>query len=586
MVAVQKQALIAGTESTLAWVRVFVVATLALSLAAAGVGLDEAPWLWAVVFVAMVYSASNSVLSLYREYRNLFTGRVFLVADLVVITLLVAASGGYSSNLHILYALPLAVVVCQHGGQAGVYYCLAVSVVYPVSTIALTGRTSTAWAPHVALLWALCLLLWYVTYDLDDREERANRRSELSALYRAASAPLQTEDHPALIEWLLSGALNSADICHASLYRYDSEIAHFDMCYSLSCEKRGDSMEMQSVRVLQTDMLYTVLYRNLPAEIVNLHTDRRMKNSVIADRPMRSAILAPVIFPGGDPFGVLCLGRAAPHKSTQHEVKFAQTLAVQAAVALNSATLLEEASNIKAAKEADRLRTELLATVSHELRTPLTAILGFASILNPAEGLPVSPKAHDDAVKEIIQNSERLNKLVGDLLVLSRLQAGALKMDMQWGDVSDMLDDRLEGLQMIAGPREIVLNVPDVLPDVKFDEVRIGQVITNLVENAAKFSPVESEIVIGVARIEGGIVIGVRDEGMGIPSEDHERIFERFVQVETGAYKAGIGTGLGLAICRSIVEEHGGSISVDSVLGEGSVFCFTLPSSTGTHEYV
>jgi two-component system sensor histidine kinase KdpD len=253
-------------------------------------------------------------------------------------------------------------------------------------------------------------------------------------------------------------------------------------------------------------------------------------------------------------------------------------MAMQAAVAIHAARLFEEAASLEAAKEADKLRSQLLATVSHELRTPIAAIQGFASSLKCAEEIGISREMEQDWIDEIELNADRLRRLVTDLLDLSRLEAGALRMAMEWHDVNDIVDDLRPNLEVLAGTRNLVIQSADNLPLVRADGERVGQVLSNLVENAAKFSPADSNLVVGVERFEGGVRVGVLDEGEGIAPEYREKVFERFFQIEGASHRRQGGTGLGLAICRNIIEAHGGRIWIESQPGSWTIFYFTLPS--------
>ncbi|MDP9378641.1 MAG: ATP-binding protein [Chloroflexota bacterium] len=579
----QRQFLATATEPTLAWLRLFVVALTGIALVAGGFAQAGSRVAWGVVLVAGMYAAANSMMGLYRRFRRLLTRRVYLVMDLALITLLVHATDGVGSPLFLLYSLPLVVVVLHHGVRAGACYCAAVSVLYTIVVQLGTEAETPVWLSQLGLLWALFLMTGYVSTADESREERARRRDELAAMQLAAAAATHTGDIPTVVENVLTGALGPTRCCYASIFLYDEETHGFTTCYSLSgCDGRGGSLEQQPVEVLPSDLLYQVMYTGNPISISDTHADRRLRGSVLDREGIRSMVLTPLIAPGAKRVGILCLARNEAHRATQHEMRFAGTLSMQAAVGIHTACLFEEAASLEAAKEADRLRSQLLATVSHELRTPIAAIQGFASSLKCAEdlgGLP--PEMQRDWIEEIESNADRLKRLVTDLLDLSRLEAGALHMNLDLQDIHDVIDELRPNLEVLAGTHPLVIKVQSTLPLlVRCDAERIGQVLSNLVENAAKFSPPESTLVIGAERHEGVIRIGVRDEGQGIPPEDQEKVFERFYQVEGGGHRPTGGTGLGLAICRSIIEAHGGRIWVESQVGQGSIFYIILPPPT------
>lgn len=580
----QRQLLATATEPTLAWLRLFVVALTGLALLAANLPVTSAAAAWTVVLVAGVYAGTDSALALYRRFRGLLTHRLYAVIDVGLITALLLVTGGADSPLFGLYSLPLVVVVLHHGPQSGAIYCVSVSILY--SLVVFSDRniaspvSDAVWIAHLGLLWALYLVLGYVTAADDAREEKARRRDELGALHRAASAPTHTGDIPTVVENVLAGALGPSRCSLASIFLYDEDSDTFTTRYSILNDGRDGELSQDSVQVLSSDILFQVVYTGTPIGVPDLHADRRFNTSVLKGDDIRSVILTPLIAPGARRVGILCLARHESHKPSQHELRFAGTLAMQAASAIHTAFLFEEAASLEAAKEADKLRSQLLATVSHELRTPIAAIQGFASSLKCSDELEIPREMERDWIDEIELNAERLRRLVTDLLDLSRLESGALRMSLEWHDFRDLVDDVRPNLEVLAGTRNLVIQCSDSLPLIKCDSERIGQVLSNLVENAAKFSPPDSNLVVGAERFEGGIRVGVLDEGEGIASEFQERIFERFYQVEGTSYRQQRGTGLGLAICRNIVEAHGGTISVESTVGQGSIFYITLPPGT------
>ncbi|MBI4186017.1 MAG: PAS domain S-box protein [Chloroflexi bacterium] len=234
-------------------------------------------------------------------------------------------------------------------------------------------------------------------------------------------------------------------------------------------------------------------------------------------------------------------------------------------------------------REVDRLRTQLLANVSHELRTPLTSIKGFVSTLLRPD-IQWSAEEQRDFLHTIDQESDRLTRLISDLLDMSRLEAGALKLDRTDYSIVEILDSIGSVLAKLTEHHQLKLAVPPDLPPVLVDILRIGQVLTNLVENAARHSADGTEIIIE-ARLDGGqVVVSVTDRGVGIPAEHLDRVFDRFYQVENVVAGRKSGTGLGLSICHGILEAHSGKIWVESKLGEGSKFSFTLPVSKGGEE--
>ncbi len=233
--------------------------------------------------------------------------------------------------------------------------------------------------------------------------------------------------------------------------------------------------------------------------------------------------------------------------------------------------------------EVDRLKSEFVATVSHELRTPMTSIRGYVDILlMGAAGALNENQAH--FLKIIKSNTERLNILVDDLLDISRIESGRVTLAPQALDLravaKNVLDEVKHRSQDDEKPMTFSLDAPADLPRVHGDPERVHQILSNLVSNAYHYTPPSGKIVVRIRALDGREVqVDVIDNGVGIPPEDHERIFERFYRGENPMVLATPGTGLGLPIVKQLVEMHGGRIWVESkgVPGEGSTFSFTLP---------
>lgn len=228
--------------------------------------------------------------------------------------------------------------------------------------------------------------------------------------------------------------------------------------------------------------------------------------------------------------------------------------------------------------ELDRMKTEFIATVSHELRTPMTAIKGsLGLVLGGAAG--ELPQEARELLTIARNNTDRLIRLINDILDISRIEAGKMEIRRAPLSPAEAVSRAVQEMNAFARQRSITLRteLPDGLPKVMADADRLHQVLDNLLSNAIKFSPQGSEVLIRAARAGDVVRFDVIDHGPGIPPDQKEAIFERFYRVDNAASRKTGGTGLGLTICRAIVEEHGGEIWVESTLGEGSTFSFTLP---------
>ena len=279
----------------------------------------------------------------------------------------------------------------------------------------------------------------------------------------------------------------------------------------------------------------------------------------------------------GESIGVMGVVTATTdHEITDNNIELLTGIGREITIAVRNAQLYEAASSAKALQELDNMRTEFLANVSHELRTPLAVIKGSAnSLLQPDVIFDESTRQY--FLQSIDKDADTLTRLVDDLLMMSRLEAEALEVKRKpykIGEVVESIKDRLDNLTV---KHQLQINITDDIPSVNIDDLRIGQVLTNLVENAVKFSGDNTTILIEAKGNGKEIIVSVDDEGSGIPPELHMKIFERFFQGNgrtTGRRK---GTGLGLAICRGIVEAHGGKIWVESQPNKGARFNFSLP---------
>ncbi len=233
-------------------------------------------------------------------------------------------------------------------------------------------------------------------------------------------------------------------------------------------------------------------------------------------------------------------------------------------------------SDITHYKRVDRLKTQFVATISHEFRNPLTSIVMATDLLldGARRENPEEPRMLLSAIRE---DGQRLKRLVDNLLELSRLEEGQIKMEMESVEVAEMVSLAIGPLQLQLKEKNITLteDIPENLPEVFVDATKATWILTNLVGNAIRYTPRGGEIAIAATHRKNKVYISVTDSGAGIPENYHEKIFEKFTQVK-GRANVG-GAGLGLAIAKEIVEAHGGRIWVESRVNEGACFTFTLP---------
>lgn len=288
------------------------------------------------------------------------------------------------------------------------------------------------------------------------------------------------------------------------------------------------------------------------------------------------------------PLGSLVLAGASTETGAPY--RLFEAVRGQIALAIERDALRHAAVHAEALRESDRLKDALLGSVTHDLRTPLAAIKAITSGL-AQPGVPWNEAEWRDHIAAIDGSVDRLSRLVSNLLDLSRLEAGVAAPRLDWhlpGEVVAAVLDRLELAGQLAG-RSIRLDLPPALPLVPIDHEQIEQVLTNLIENALKYSPASAPVSVSarVLEPEQALEVRVADDGIGVPAEELEAIFGKFYRVrraeipwERGRPPAG--TGLGLAICQSIVQAHGGRIWAESLPGHGTTIVFTLPVPADT----
>src|SRR5579875_523254 len=265
---------------------------------------------------------------------------------------------------------------------------------------------------------------------------------------------------------------------------------------------------------------------------------------------------------------------------SNEQTAFFWAFADQAAAVIERARLRQESLQVEVLRRTDTLRAALLSSVSHDLRTPLSSIKAAASSLLQ-DDVQWDEEARRSFTMSIERQADRLNRLVENLLDMSRIEAGALKPEKEWYPVDELIHDVLGHMEPLLRDRVVETHLPNDLPPVELDYLEIDQVLTNLIENALRYTPAHSPIEVGAQAGDGQIEISVADRGPGIPPAEINFIFDKFYRVRAiDATARATGSGLGLAVCKGLVEAHGGRIRVENRVGGGAIFRFTLPVCT------
>ena len=275
----------------------------------------------------------------------------------------------------------------------------------------------------------------------------------------------------------------------------------------------------------------------------------------------------------GDPVGVLAVRPTRRDVIDIVQMDLLQAFADQAAVALERALLAKESHNARLEVETERLRNTLLSSVSHDLRTPLTAIAGAASTLLHGEAAPEQQK---ELVQTIYEESDHLNRLVRNLLDMTRLESGELRLNLEWQSAEELIGSAVRRTEVVLAKHLVKVEVEPNLPLLKVDGTLIEQVLINLLENAGRHSPAGSAVELRATKSGGFVRFEIADNGPGIAIGDEERIFEKF---QKGPASSSVGFGLGLAICRGILRAHGSQIWARHRPSGGVLFVFELSAA-------
>jgi len=431
---------------------------------------------------------------------------------------------------------------------------------------------------------------------LRKRAEQARRREhETRILYELVRATNSEED----LNRQLSIVARAAVDVFASWGVRDCEILLPDGKSRLTVQ--GSASQPADQVKLSPDEEATASWVMTQAQTVELHDvslvpqksgdygPRAIVRSTATKEAVRRYIRMIPLKMGQQAIGVLCLfmeddprlialekSLGMERERSNSQTAFFWTFVDQATAVIERARLRRESLQIELLQRTDALRAALLSSVSHDLRTPLSSIKAAASSLLQEE-VQWDDEARRSFALSIESEADRLNRLVANLLDMSRIESGALKPEKEWYPIDELIHDVLGRMQPVLEGRTIHTDLPDDLPPVKLDYLQIDQVLTNLIENALRYTPAGSPIEIGVQAIGDRMIISIADHGPGIPAADRERVFDKFYRVMETQTARTIGSGLGLAVSRGLVEAHGGRIWVENRKGGGAIFRFTLP---------
>ena len=334
-------------------------------------------------------------------------------------------------------------------------------------------------------------------------------------------------------------------------------------------------------------LLGDVLFEGKSLRITDIREHPRASGLPAGHPPMRSFLGVPITY-GDDVLGMLYAGDAPQAEFTQADESALKALAALAAVAITNASLFARSEEARRAAEqanaelaeANRAKSDFLASMSHELRTPLNAILGFTELMLDDDDLALDRRRH--YIDTVHSSGEHLLGLINNILDLSKVEAGRMDLQVEDFDAALAIREVLTAVEPLAAQAGLRLEAnAEPQLHVQADRGKFKQILYNLVANAIKFTPASGRILVEGNCRQGEFVLAVTDSGIGIAPENQERIFEAFQQVDGSSERQYQGTGLGLALVRQLVALHGGSVTLQSQVGQGSRFEVCLPLKDG-----
>lgn len=418
--------------------------------------------------------------------------------------------------------------------------------------------------------------LFEQTQDALLEQERLTAELETVAQVSTAASTILEVDN--LLQAVVDLAKTSFDLYHAHVYMLDEDGE--TLVLRAGAGNVGRLMALEGRRIaLNADSLVARAARTLDVVIENdVHKVIDFLPHPLLPKT-RSEIAVPMIV-GNQLIGILDLQDDQVGRFTDEDVKIQRTLATQVAVAVENAKLYAAQVQTSAKlRQVDQLKSEFLASMSHELRTPLNSIIGFADVL--LEGLDGDLNERMEQDVKLIRNSgEHLRNLIGDILDMSKIEAGRMELRYEMVNMRDLARDLLATAMPLAQEKKLELSalIADDVSTIEADRTRLRQIMWNITGNAIKFTE-KGGVTISMEISGSNLLVGIHDTGIGIRPEDVAIVFEQFRQIDGNLNRRAGGTGLGLPITKKLVELHGGEIWVESQVGQGTTFWFTLPLS-------
>jgi signal transduction histidine kinase len=421
--------------------------------------------------------------------------------------------------------------------------------------------------------------------DLERRIEVRTRElaqsvRELRALGEVSQTVNSTLDLENVLTTIVTKAVELSGTDAGAIYVFDQDLFHLRATYGMD---RGVVAALREQGVgLDHPLAASAVMQREPVQVPDIRD--QPSSEIIRRAGYRALLIAPLMRPDHI-VGLLVVRRKAPGLFPRETIDLLKTFAAQSVLAIQNARLFSEIDEKSRQLESEsRHKSQFLANMSHELRTPLNAILGYTELILDRIYGETSDKMRQ-VLERIEANGRHLLGLINDVLDLAKIEAGQLTLSVGDYSLKEVVDGVVNAVEPLAAEKHLTFktDVPAQLPVGHGDERRIAQVLLNLVGNAIKFTDA-GEVAIKASAANGSFTVAVSDSGPGISAADQARIFDEFQQADSSSTRTKGGTGLGLSIAKRIVEMHHGRIWVESTLGRGSTFFFTLPVAVKQQE--